>query len=196
MNAFWQPIEEWDVHFILWVHRHHHPWADVLMTAASATLTWLPLYVLLLWGLWKNEPVKAKLLWHVVAVALVVLLADQLTSTLMKPWFERLRPCHHPDLQPYLLLPDGCGGRFGFASSHAANTFGVATFFVLLWHKQTPWVHGLWLWAAVVAFSRVYLGKHYLSDVIVGAMVGGLVAYVTFYVLSVVLKKRAYPDEG
>ncbi|WP_038029373.1 phosphatase PAP2 family protein [Thermonema rossianum] len=190
MNTFLQPIEQWDYDFILWVHRHHRPWADGVMTAVSETWTWLPLYALLLWGLWKQHRATAQLLWHLVAVALVVLLADQLTSAVMKPFFERLRPCHNPLLQPYLLLPDGCGGRFGFASSHAANTFGVAAFFVLLWRKQSKWVHGLWLWASVVAFSRVYLGKHYLSDVVVGGLVGGLAAFVVYYLLFVFLKKK------
>lgn len=188
MNAFLQQIEQWDIQFILWVHRHHTAWADALMTAASETWTWLPLYLLLGWQLWKRR--SAALLWYMLAIALVVLLADQFTSSFMKPFFERLRPCHETALKPYLLLPDGCGGRFGFVSSHAANTFGVATFFVLLWQKQSRWVHALWGWASLVAFSRVYLGKHYLSDIMVGALVGALAACAVFYGLSVFLKKR------
>ena len=65
-------------------------------------------------------------IWFIVGLVLVIVLADQFTSGFMKPFFERLRPCHDPRWQGIIMNYSGCGGKYGFASSHAANTFGMA----------------------------------------------------------------------
>jgi undecaprenyl-diphosphatase len=96
----------------------------------------------------------------------------------MKPFFARLRPCHVPEFQHILNLPDGCGGRFGMDSSHAANTVGLAMFLLLTLGKQYKFIGLMFVWAIFVSFSRVYLAAHYFTDIFVGGLVGILSAWV------------------
>ncbi len=99
------------------------------MTFASNRLVWFPFYALPIgWLVWHFRR-RAAVLLPLVAVA--VTLADSITSRFFKPFFARLRPCHNPALAAQLYLPDGCGGQFGFLSSHAANGFALAVFLLL-----------------------------------------------------------------
>jgi undecaprenyl-diphosphatase len=130
------------------------------------------------------------------AVVITVAVADQVTSTLMKPFFERLRPSHEPGLRDMVnIVNEYRGGRFGFASSHAANTFGVATLMWLTLKNFRPWIGLLFLWAVGVGYTRVYLGVHYPGDIIVGDFIGFLSALAAYFLYkplkSFVDKKRA-----
>jgi undecaprenyl-diphosphatase len=158
---------------LLWINGLHTPFADVLMTFVSQKLVWIPLYALLLVVLIRNLGWKVAALAVVVAVA-VVLLSDQLASGLLKPLIQRPRPCHVSSLQPVLHLVDGkCGGKYGFASSHAANFFGLAMLITGLLGKDVRWLCvSLFMVAGTVALSRIYLGVHYPSDVFAGMMIG------------------------
>ena len=158
----------------------HNPWLDQVMLFLSTTTAWTPLYLFLLYLIIRHFK---KDTWMVlVAVALTIALADQVTSTLMKPFFERLRPTHDPELQALVHTVDNYRGRkFGFASSHAANTFGVATLMWLLLKPHRPWIGLLFLWAVGVGFTRIYLGVHFPADILVGEVVGFLAALAAFY---------------
>jgi len=108
----------------------------------------------------------------------VVSLADESSLHLFKNVFERLRPCNEASLKAFIRLPTGrcAGGRFGFVSSHAANTFAVAVFLANLFKKR--WFTAMIiLWAAGVSYSRIYLGVHYPGDVLGGAMLGAVCGY-------------------
>jgi undecaprenyl-diphosphatase len=99
----------------------------------------------------------------------------------MKPFFERLRPSHDPSMQNLIhLVDDYRGGLYGFASSHAANTFGVALFVWLTLRPVYNWIFLIFLWAAVMTYTRIYLGVHYPGDIIVGALVGLVSGWVGF----------------
>lgn len=135
----------------------------------------IPVYLFIIWRLFRNVP------WRVGAVRLGVVLltfagTDAVSSRLMKPGFERLRPSHEPRLAGQLVLHlDAAGepyrgGRFGFVSSHAANTFGLAAAtFLILGGSGLLW---LWFWAGLVSWTRLYLGVHYTGDIVCGALFG------------------------
>ena len=168
-----------DREFFLYLNGFHTPWLDPVMLFISNTLAWLPLYVFLLYLIIKDYGNDT---WFVLSgIVLTIILADQVTSTFMKPYFGRLRPSQDPTLETLIHLVNGYkGGKFGFASSHAANTFGTATFLFLLFGKKRKWIPVLFLWAAIVTYSRIYLGVHYPGDILVGSLVGMLAGVAGF----------------
>jgi undecaprenyl-diphosphatase len=121
-------------------------------------------------------------------IALCFLLADQGSVQLFKNTVCRLRPCHAlPDVH---MFREGCGGQYGFISSHAANAFAIATFFCLRYWKRDKIVPVCMIvWACLTSYSRAYLGKHYPGDLICGALFGILVGIVILQVISWIEKK-------
>lgn len=106
----------------------------------------------------------------VVLLAVTIVLSDQISSFVIKPFFDRLRPCHELD---HVRLLVGCGGGKSFTSSHATNNFAMAVLIMHFWPKA-KWY--LLTWASLVAFSRVYVGVHYPSDLLGGAVLGAGIA--------------------
>jgi undecaprenyl-diphosphatase len=174
-----ESILELDRDLLLYLNSYHVDWLDPIVLVITKTTAWLPLYLFLLWLIIKNY---GKQSWiPLVGIGITILLADQITSGIMKPFFERLRPSREPSLTGLVHLVDGyTGGKFGFASSHAANTFGTATFFSLLFRERYNWVKWLFLWAAVMTYTRIYLGVHYPGDIVVGGLIGVLAGWVGF----------------
>ncbi|MEQ9581831.1 MAG: phosphatase PAP2 family protein, partial [Arenibacter sp.] len=119
------------------------------------------------------------LLMTLVAIALLILVTDQLAN-FFKYGVQRLRPCHDNEINGLMrLVKSSCGGKFGYFSAHAANSFAVAIFFTSFLRTKYKYI-GLFLivWASVVAYSRIYIGVHFPLDVltgtIIGAFLGGL----------------------
>lgn len=124
------------------------------------------------------------------AVIILIVLSDQASVILFKETFKRLRPCHNPQIADLVHLVNGCGGKYGFVSSHAANTFALASFMGLVLKKHIPFILiGLLCWAIVVSYSRVYVGVHYVSDVFVGALLGMLIGLLVFFGLKKINQK-------
>lgn len=147
---------------------------DPFWILVSEKWFWIPLYVIFLYFLYKNFN-KKSLFYILLFVALGITASDQIAN-IFKFGFERLRPCHDPSLEG-LLREVKCGGKFGFYSAHSSNSFFVATYLTMLLGKkikQLPYF--LFVWAAIVAYSRVYIGMHFPGDIIIGAIMGILLA--------------------
>ena len=160
---------------------------DPFWILVSEKWFWIPLYVIFLYFLYKNFN-KKSLFYILLFVALGITASDQIAN-IFKFGFERLRPCHDPSLEG-LLREVKCGGKFGFYSAHSSNSFFVATYLTILLDKkikQLPYF--LFVWAAIVAYSRVYLGMHFPGDIIVGAIMGILLALFFGTLARKVIKK-------
>jgi undecaprenyl-diphosphatase len=176
---------EYDHRLFIWLNGFHAPWLDPVMLYVSETWVWLPLHAVLIYLIFKDFSKHGWLVLFAVAVTLTM--SDQVTTNIMKPYFARLRPTHDPTLESIVHIVDGYrGGQFGFASSHAANTFALATFFFLLFRKSYKWIAFLFAWAALVAYSRVYLGVHFPGDILVGGMVGAIAAFIGFHLFRII----------
>ena len=182
-----------DTQILLAINGWHAPWADTLMWIISAKETWIPLYLLLVGLLvWRyRKPAMTSMKWLqkvpacvviIVVIGLAVGAADFVASGILKDWVARPRPSRVPELEGVLHLVNGYkSGRYGFVSSHAANTMACGLLFSLIWRNKIATV-GLMLWVAANCYSRMYLGVHYPLDIFGGLMVGTLVA-LTAYVL-------------
>ncbi|MEO7992462.1 MAG: phosphatase PAP2 family protein [Chryseolinea sp.] len=170
---------ELDKKVLLFLNSFHAPWLDPIVLFSTQTFAWLPLYLFLLYLIIKEYKKES---WIVLlGIILTIVLANEITSTLMKPYFERLRPSIEPSLQGLVHLVDGYkGGKFSFASSHAANTFGTATFFFLLFRTTKKWIGWLFFWAVAMTYTRIYLGVHYPGDILVGGVIGVLAGITGF----------------
>jgi undecaprenyl-diphosphatase len=170
---------EYDKEILRFLNGLHSPWLDPVVLVLTETVAWIPLYLFMLYVVVKEFRRETWII--LLGLAVTILLADQITASLMKPYFGRLRPSQEPSLQEWIHLVEGYrGGKFGFASSHAANTFGSATFFFLWFRNIKRWVIWLFVWAAFMTYTRVYLGVHYPGDVLVGALVGIVCGWTAF----------------
>jgi len=168
-----------DKKLFLHLNQWHAPWLDPVMFWMSQTYTWVPLYAFLLFVVFRNY---GKNTWLVIlCVALTITLSDQTASGLLKPVFMRLRPSHDPELENVIHYVNGYrGGLYGFASSHASNVFALAMFFWLLFRRTYKSTIILFAWAAIVAYTRIYLGVHFPGDVMAGATIGVLAAWIGY----------------
>lgn len=180
-------ITKWDEAAFIWLNSFHSEALDPIVLQLTQTTTWIPLYLLVLYQIYRTDPKNTA--WILGGVMLTILLADQVSSGLMKPYFERLRPCHDPRWEGMLHLYGRCGGLYGFVSSHAANTFGLATFLTLKLGKKQKAIAWLFLYALVVSYTRIYLGVHYPLDLFFGAVVGVLAAYFSWFCVVVIKRK-------
>lgn len=153
---------------------------DGVAATATQTATWIPVAVVLLYVLIRNNNLRA-VGTILLAIALSILLADQGASSVCKPLFGRLRPTHEPSIMYAIDVVNGYrGGKFGFISSHAANTFAVATLLTLLVRGRRLAIV-LFGWALLNCWTRVYLGVHYVGDLMCGALWGTLTATAVYF---------------
>ena len=184
-----------DTDLFLFLNGLHTSWLDKVMIAVTQMWVWVPLYLLLIY--WTVKQYGKRCWWIFLAVGIVVLCSDQLSAHVCKPLFHRLRPCYNADLQYLIYLPKGmAGGRYGFVSSHAANTFAVAAFLTPALRKDRNWMGiMLYFWAFISSYSRIYLGFHYPGDILCGALLGILIGLILWKVFQLVVVKKVWKSE-
>ena len=161
---------------------------DRFWIMVTGTWVWIPLYVIFLYLLYKNYKLR-NLIFILIFIGLGVTVSDQL-SGIFKTGIARLRPCHDPSLQSYMRIVK-CGGQFGFYSAHASNTFFLASYLSFLLKDKLRWFpYGIFVWAVVVSYSRIYLGVHFPIDILVGAFVGILLGAVFSMLAKKVINKQ------
>ena len=124
-------LVSFDTWLFLLLNSQHSEALDPIMVLISGKFTWIPLYVILLALVIRKYQVRSMLI-VVPFIVLLITSSDQISVHLFKNLFERLRPCHNSELKEFIHLLGNCGGQYGFLSSHASNTFALATFLILL----------------------------------------------------------------
>ena len=160
------------------INETHSYFMDCVMWLFSGGIVWIPAALFLLVALYKKRWQE----WVPIFIAIVLLFicCDQFSSSICKPFFARLRPTHYPGIEESVRTLYGyTGGKYGFISGHATNAFGFATLTALLFRNRYFTIV-IYLWALTMAYSRVYLGVHFISDVIAGAVAGSVIGFGIF----------------
>jgi undecaprenyl-diphosphatase len=171
-----------DRELLLFFNSIHSPLWDNFFWIFTSTPVWIPFYFSLVIVFFKR--MKWQGFWMVLALGSVIILCDQISSGIFKELFERLRPSHEPSLDGIVRLVNGKrGGKYGFVSSHAANSFGLAMFTAVLFRK---WYFTLvvFVWAIINSYSRIYMGLHYPGDILGGLMLGILVGLFVYWLFK------------
>lgn len=176
---------------LLAVNGMYSVFQDAFWWMASAKWSSLLLVLALLWILMRQNRRHALLVLLMVAVA--VLVADQVSSGLIKHLVERLRPTHDPSLENAVHVINGYrGGMYGFVSSHAANFFAIATLVTLIMRRGLV-AAALYGWGLVQCYSRIYLGVHYPGDILGGMIVGLLAGWLVWCLMRWVQRRWRLP---
>lgn len=175
-------LEKIDQDLLLFINGMHSPIFDYLMWWISLSTIWIPLYAFFVYKLFLKYK---KQFWKILIIIVAcVALTDGISSGIIKPLVGRYRPSHNLELKDQLHLHQYqdntfyAGGTYGFVSSHAANSFGVATLIILLLGCTSKHYYWLILWASIISYSRMYLGVHYPTDIIGGMLVGIFSAWI------------------
>lgn len=184
-----QTLINWDIQASLFINGLHCTYLDNFMMMYSGRFVWIPLYVSLLIAMLRNFPLRVNIACIIVTVILVTL-ADQTSSSLLRPILCRPRPANiESPIVSLVHVVDGYrGGHYGFPSSHAANCWGAA-FFVFYVFRRHVLTRVFAAWALIMCWSRVYLGVHYVGDILFGTLLGFVCASIVYYVFQKSMRK-------
>jgi undecaprenyl-diphosphatase len=170
-------LENIDQSLFLFLNGINATWLDPIMKAISSFWIWYPIVALFIFLVVRKYRKK---FWIPIVVATICFAITDQTSTLVKKSTERYRPTHNIEIAEKVHIIDNYrGGQYGFFSGHAANSFGLALV-SLLFLKNKKWTIFVLVWAALVSYSRIYIGVHYPSDIFAGTIVGLGLAYIIY----------------
>jgi len=183
-----------DTDFLLYLNGFYNEFFDTFMFLFSGKWIWIPMYLALAYVLFKNMTPK-QAVGCIVAIALVIVVTDQMSSSLIRHAVGRLRPANldNPISDLVHVVNGYRGGRYGFPSSHAANSFGLV-FFLFFLMRKSPLPAIMTVWAIVNCYSRIYLGVHYPGDILCGSLVGLLGAAIVWLVYRKLTKQGALTE--
>jgi undecaprenyl-diphosphatase len=183
--SLWNSIDEWDKWLFVKINNQWtNSFFDLIMPYFRDSVFWAPLYIFILAFIALNFGRKGW--WWSLAFIITIVICDQVSSTLLKPMIARYRPCQDPEFfNQVRLLLKRCSGSFSFTSSHAANHFGIATFMVFTFRGIfRHWMYLAYVWAFLIAYAQVYVGVHYPTDVLGGALIGFMAGVLTAWVFN------------
>ena len=184
-----EQLLQYDKELFLYLNSLGTPTWDGFWLVVTNKLTFIPLYTILLFLVYKKFGLKALLL-IIVIVALMITFTDQITNLFKYVIAKRPRPCREEDMQGVMRFIAPRCGRYGFFSGHSANSMAAAVFAGLLlkpFYKKLIFI--LLLWSAIVAYSRIYVGVHYPLDIVCGMAFGALSGF-GFYKLQIYARQR------
>lgn len=163
---------------------------DGLWLIITKQIYWMPIFVFLTYIIYKKIGTK-QTLYLLLFVSLLVLFTDQITN-LFKHNFQRLRPCNNPEINTFIRVVQQ-RTSFSFFSGHASNTMAVTTFLYLIFRNKYKYFGLLFLWPLIFAYSRIYLGLHYPTDILTGYLFGGMIGFL-FYKLYQFFQKKYFSE--
>ena len=186
-------LQQFDAGIFSALNGWHAAYFDSFMWLVTKIATWIPMILMLLYLLYFKKGWR-RTVTVVLAIGLVILIADQVSASIIKPLVERARPSHNESLQSTIHIVNGYrGGPYGFVSSHAANCFGIALLLAMIF-KNRLFTWTMVVWATLMCYSRIYLGVHYPGDIVCGALLGYLSAWLVYRIFVWFGKK--YPEWG
>ena len=167
----------------------HCEFADALALTLTSALTWVPMYLALLYVVAKKHKAAMPVLHIILCAGLCILLADGMADGIVKPLTGRLRPLNDPEFSLMITLVEGAeDSNYSFFSAHAANTFSLCVFFSLMMRNMWRTL-SMTLWSITNCWTRIYLGMHYPSDIFVGLIWGGISGFTAYYVFRKIWQK-------
>lgn len=186
MNLSAISFPEWDKELFIYLNSKNHPWFDTIMVILSSHTFWTMICLtIVIFLIWKNR--KQGLTASFFLVGGVI--TDLILNNIIKIFFMRPRPGHELGLKDFIIQLEEVGNSYSFFSAHSSSSMCLALFTTLYFKNKTYGIC-MFLWATAVAYSRIYVGKHYPLDVIVGILFGLLMGWITFWFYKKHLSKK------
>jgi membrane-associated phospholipid phosphatase len=190
-----EAILQWDTALFHWINDGwSNPILDLILPAARNKYLWMPLYVFCL--SWILFNLSLKQCGYVIFFVIVSIFAsDTISSKLIKYQVQRPRPCHEQQMDPPVIQRVSCGSGYSFTSSHAANHFCIAAFFITVFGSaMRRWKHLWWVWASMISLAQVYVGVHYPFDVLGGGLLGTIIGMSMGVMCRHLIREPLAPD--